>query len=77
MYVPNVSSVFLDVCCKCVYLNVAYVLHIICLQIFYLGFAYVFAMVSSVFQVFLSVSDACFKCFIVFKRMLQALIWMF
>jgi hypothetical protein len=26
-YVPNVSSVFLDVRCKCVYLVVAYVSH--------------------------------------------------
>jgi hypothetical protein len=26
--VPNVSPVFSDVCCKCVYLDVAYVSHI-------------------------------------------------
>jgi hypothetical protein len=35
---------FLYVCCKCVYLNVTYVLHI-CLQVFYLDVAYVFALV--------------------------------
>jgi hypothetical protein len=47
-FVPNVSSIFLDVCCKCVYLDVAYFTHM---------FASVlseccvcFAMVSSVFQ---------------------------
>jgi hypothetical protein len=28
IFVPNVSSVFSDVCCKCVYLDVAYVSHI-------------------------------------------------
>jgi hypothetical protein len=42
--VPNVSSVFLDVCCKFVYLDVAYVLHMRCkcfiwmLRMFYNGF---------------------------------------
>ena len=50
----------LDVCRKCLYLDVAYVSHI-CLQVFYLDVAYVFTMFSSVFA---SVSDACFKCFI-------------
>jgi hypothetical protein len=28
--VPNISSVFSDVCCKCVYLDVVYVAHISC-----------------------------------------------
>jgi hypothetical protein len=28
--VPNVLSVFSDICCKCVYLNIAYVSHICC-----------------------------------------------
>jgi hypothetical protein len=42
---------FPDVCCKCVYLDVAYVSHM--LQVFYLDIVYVSAMVSSVFQVFL------------------------
>jgi hypothetical protein len=28
--VPNVSSIFLDVCCKCIYVDVAYVSHICC-----------------------------------------------
>ena len=42
--VPNISSVFIDVCRKCVYLDVAYVLHICCkcfiwmLHMFYNGF---------------------------------------
>jgi hypothetical protein len=31
--VSNVSSVFLDVCCKCFYFDVAYISHI-CLQVF-------------------------------------------
>jgi hypothetical protein len=44
---------FPDVCCKRVYLQVAYVLHIYCKC--FLHVAYVFAMVSSVFP---SVSDA-------------------
>jgi hypothetical protein len=58
-FVSNVSSVFSDVCCKCVYLDVVYVSHI-CLQVFYWDVAYVFAMVSSIFHVFfISVSNAC------------------
>ena len=67
-FVLNVSSIFSDVCCKCVYLDVAYVLQVCCkcfiwmLRMFYSGFSYVFA----------SVSDACFKCFICL-RMLQVL----
>jgi hypothetical protein len=56
----DVSSVCLDVCCKCVYLNVAYVSHICC-KYFYLDVAYVLQWFSSVFA---SVSDAYFKCFI-------------
>jgi hypothetical protein len=67
MSISNVSSVFSDVCCKCVYLDVAYVSHICCkcfthmLQVFYLHVAYV----NNDFQVFFaSVSDACFKYFI-------------
>jgi hypothetical protein len=47
-FVPDVSSVFLDVCCKCVYLDIAYISHI-CLQVFYLDAAYVFVMVLIVF----------------------------
>jgi len=62
-YVLNVSSVFLDVCCKCVYLDVAYVSYICCkcfiwmLRMFYNGF-------QVFLGVFTSVSDSCFKCFI-------------
>jgi uncharacterized membrane protein len=29
-FVPNVSAIFSDVCCECVSLDVAYVLHICC-----------------------------------------------
>jgi len=32
--VPNVSSAFSDVCCKCAYLDVAYVSHICCKSMF-------------------------------------------
>jgi hypothetical protein len=32
--VPNVSSAFLDVCCKCAYLDVAYVSHVCCKSMF-------------------------------------------
>jgi hypothetical protein len=61
--VLNVSSVFLDVCCKCVYLYIAYVSHTCCkcfiwmLRIFYNGF-------KCFSGVFASVLDAYFKCFI-------------
>jgi hypothetical protein len=45
---------FSDICCKCVYLNVAYVFtHTI--QVFYLNVVYIFIMVSNVFQMFLQV----------------------
>jgi hypothetical protein len=64
MYVASVCFkyfiCFLDVCCRCVYLYVAYVLYICCecfirmLHMFSNGFSSVFA----------SISDACFKCFI-------------
>jgi hypothetical protein len=39
--VPNVSFVFLDVCCTCVFLDIAYVSHI-CLSVFYVDAAYVY-----------------------------------
>jgi hypothetical protein len=49
--VPNVSSVFLDVCCKCVYLILplfhTYVISVLSECCVY------FAIVSNVFQVFL------------------------
>ena len=62
--VSNVLSVLLDVCCKCFYLDVAYVSHI-CLQVFLPGCCICFAMTFQVFLgVFASVSNACFKCFI-------------
>ena len=70
---PNVSSIFLDLCCKCVYLDVAYVSHICCncfiwmlymfaivFQVFSRVFAYVQAHVSNVS----SISYVCCNCFI-------------
>jgi len=61
--VRNFSSIFLNVCCKCVYLNIAYVSHIC-----YKCFIWMLCMFYMVFKCFLdvfeSVSDACFKCFI-------------
>jgi hypothetical protein len=56
-FVLNVSYVSSDVCCKCVYLDVAYVSHI-CLQVFYLDVTCVFAMASSIFRCFYK----CFRC---------------
>jgi hypothetical protein len=65
-HVLNVLSVFSDVCCKCVYLDVAYVFtHM--MQVFYLDVVHVYNGFKC-FQVFLQVfSDACFKCFICFQ----------
>jgi hypothetical protein len=51
-FVPNILSIFSEVCSKFVYLDVTYVSYI-CLQVFYLEVAYFFSMVSSVFLVFL------------------------
>jgi hypothetical protein len=57
-------AIAIHVCCKCVYLDVAYVSHICCkcfiwmLHMFSNGFSSVFQMFSA------SVSDLCFKCFI-------------
>jgi hypothetical protein len=47
--IPNVSSVFLDVCRNCVYLDVAYVSHICCNY-----FIWIFRMFAMVFK--------CFRC---------------
>jgi hypothetical protein len=64
---------FPDICCKCVYLDVAYVSHI-CLQVFlfrcYICFCNGFHVFSGVFS---SVSYACFNCLSAFRRMLQVL----
>jgi hypothetical protein len=48
--VPNVSSIFLDVCHKCGYLDVAYVSHICCK-----GFIWILLMFYNGFEVFLQV----------------------
>jgi hypothetical protein len=61
--VPNVSSMFSDVCCKCVYPDVVYISHICC-KVFCLNVAYVLQWFHVFLDVFASVSYACFKCFI-------------
>jgi hypothetical protein len=62
-YVANVCSqcfyFFSDVCCKCIYLDVAYVSHIRCKC-----FIWILHMFKWFWSVFASVSEACFKCFI-------------
>ena len=58
----NVSSVFFDVCCKCVYLDVAYVFTQM-MQVFYRDVAYVYNGFKCFSSVFASVSDACFIYF--------------
>jgi hypothetical protein len=53
--VPNVSSVFSDICCMCVYLDVAYVSHNCCNSFIWMlrRFAMVFKHFSGVFlQIF-------------------------
>jgi hypothetical protein len=60
-FVPSVSPIFSDVCRKCVYLDVAYALHICrkcfirMLSMFYSGF-------QVFFTCFCKCSDACFIC---------------
>ena len=51
--ISNVSSVFSYACCKCVYLDVAYVSHICCNVLY--GCCVCFAMVFKCFHVFLQV----------------------
>ena len=66
------SSVFPDVCCKHVYLDVAYISHI-CYKCF-IWMLRMFTMVFKCFScVFASVSYVCFKCFIRLTRMSQVL----
>jgi hypothetical protein len=70
--VPNVSSIFLDISCRCIYLDVVYVSHI-CYNFLY-GCSYVyngfqvFSTILQVFQMYVvgvsSVSDVCCKCFV-------------
>ena len=54
-----------DVCCKCIYLDVAYITHICC-KCFYLDVVYVYKGFKCFSCVFASVSDAYFKYFICF-----------
>jgi hypothetical protein len=69
---------FPDVCCKCVYSDVAYVSHICCkcsiwmLQMFYLDVAYVLQWLFKCFQVLLQVFQIHVSSVsYVFRRMLQ------
>jgi hypothetical protein len=59
--VSNVLFVFLDVCCKCIYLDVSYVLHIC-----YKYFIWMLSMFYNGFQAFLcvfaNISDVCCMC---------------
>ena len=67
--VPNVSSAFSDICCKCAYLDDAYVSHICCksmYEMFQLCQSYV---AISVFM--LQVASVLFGCCICFTHMLQ------
>jgi hypothetical protein len=64
--VTNVSFVFLDVCHKFVYLDVAYVSHICCMC-----FIWVLRMCTKLFKCFRSMLQVCFKCFSCFRYMLQ------
>ena len=61
-YVSSHHLCFPDACCKCVYLDVAYVSHIRCMC-----FIWIFVYGCNGFQVFsgvfLSLLEACFKCF--------------
>jgi hypothetical protein len=56
-FIPNVSVVFLDVCCKCVYLNVARVSHICCMC--FIWMLYIFC--NDFFQVFFRCFYKCFR----------------
>jgi hypothetical protein len=58
---PMFHLYFLDACCKCIYLDVAYVSHI-CYMCFCLDVAYGYNSFQVFSGVFLSVSEACFMC---------------
>jgi hypothetical protein len=60
--VPNVLSAFSDVCCKYVYLDVAYVSHI-CYKCF-ICMLRMFIMVYRCFQVFVQIFQTHVSCFI-------------
>ena len=67
--VINVSSFFSDVCCKCVYLNVAYASHICCKY-----FIWMLRMFCNGFQVFLQVFHTHVpNVSSIFRRILQVL----
>jgi hypothetical protein len=78
----NVSSAFLDIRCKCAYLEVAYVSHICCksmfeifqsyvaMGVFMLQLAIVFIWMLYMFHRY--VASVCFKCFICFRLVLHS-----
>jgi hypothetical protein len=67
-FVSNISSVFSYACCKCVYLDVAYILQICCNVLsgccvcFAIVFKCFYKCFRRMFQVFRLLSDVCFKC---------------
>jgi hypothetical protein len=64
VFVPNVSTIFFQIICKCVYLD-ACICFTHMLQVFYIDVAYVCNCFSSVFHVFQThVSYVCCNCFI-------------
>ena len=69
VFVPNVSSIFLDVRCKC-FICMLHIFHSM-LQVFYLDVTYVCNGFSRVSKCFASISDACYKYFSCFVRILQ------
>ena len=62
------ASIFSYVCCKCVYLHVAYVSHIC-----YKCFIWMLRLFAMIFKCFLSVSDICFKCLIYLQMYIVSL----
>jgi hypothetical protein len=65
----KIFYLFSNVCCKCVYLDIAYICLTYMLQVFYLNVAYIFQWFFKCFQVFLQVFQTHVSC--VFKHMLQ------
>jgi hypothetical protein len=70
-FVLNVFICFLDVCCKCVHLDVAYILHIrckcfICILCMFVMFFKCFQVFLQVFQMYVSsvLSVICFRLYV-------------
>jgi hypothetical protein len=67
--VSNVSSAFSDVCCKCTYLDVAYVSHICCKSIFEMFQLFQSYVAINIFM--LLVANILYDCCICFTHILQ------